>query len=484
MKTLNKILEGVKFDLVRGVLSASVNQIQIDSRNVQKGDCFIAIKGTASDGHNFIEKAIEAGARTIIYSDDYQNANEQLNLIQVQNTRKILGRVAANFFGNPSRKLKVWGVTGTNGKTTTSVLLFKLFRQLGYKVGLISTIDVRINDDRIPSKLTTPDALSLQGYFDQMLRNDCTHVFMEVSSHALDQGRVDEIDFDVAAFTNISHDHLDYHKDMKDYIRVKKTFFDRLKKEAQAIINLDDRNGKIMIQNCAAIHRTYALKTMADYKGKIMAESFEGLHLLVNDIEAHFRLVGTFNAYNLLNVIASCQALGLEMDEFLPALTALSSAEGRLEQVQVGNRKAFVDYAHTPDALENVLKTLNKVKAKGERIVTVVGAGGDRDKSKRPKMAAIAAQWSDLVILTSDNPRTEDPAAILKDMEAGLIGNLSTKVSTIIDRKQAIKTACMLALENDVVLVAGKGHENYQDINGVKIPFDDKEILKEILKSF
>jgi len=484
LKTLNEILEGINFDLVRGELSSPINQIQIDSRNVQKGDCFIAIKGTASDGHDFIDKAIEAGARTIICNNDHSNENEKLNLIQVQNTRKILARVAANFFENPSTKLKVWGVTGTNGKTTTSVLLFKLFRQLGYNVGLISTIDIRINDERIPSNLTTPDAIRLQGLFDQMQRKGCTHVFMEVSSHALDQGRADEIDFDVAAFTNISHDHLDYHKDMKDYIRTKKTFFDKLKKEAHAIINLDDRNGKIMIQNCAANHSTYALKTMADYKGKIMAVSFEGLHLKVNEIEAHYRLVGTFNAYNLLNVIASCQALGLEMEEFLPALTGLNSAEGRLELVQEGNRKAFVDYAHTPDALENVLKTLQKVKAKGERLITVVGAGGDRDKSKRPKMAAIAAKWSDLVILTSDNPRTEDPAQIIKDMEAGISSDLSTKVSNIVDRKQAIKTACMLALENDVVLVAGKGHEKYQDIKGVKTPFDDKEILQEILKSF
>ncbi len=482
MKTLKQILEGVNYQLIEGSEDASVNQLQIDSRKVQKGDCFIAIKGSASDGHLFIDKAIQAGASSIICSDVPDTRNEELNLIQVNNTRDNLGFIAANFFEKPSSQIKVWGVTGTNGKTTSSVLLFKLFRRLGMNVGLISTIDIRINDEIIPTQLTTPDALTLQGIFAKMVDANCDFVFMEVSSHALDQGRVNAIEFDVAAFTNISHDHLDYHKDMKEYIRVKKMFFDRLNKNAIAIINIDDKNGKVMTENSRAEVKTYSLRTMADYKGKIMSQSFQGLHMKINEIEAYFKVVGGYNAYNLLNVVASSEALGLELEEFLAELSAIDSADGRLERVDVGNRSAFVDYAHTPDALINVLETLNQMKRKGEKIITVVGAGGDRDKSKRPKMAKAAARLSDQVILTSDNPRTENPEQIISDMEAGLNSELSTKVLKITNRKEAIKTACMLAREKDVILVAGKGHEKYQDINGVKMPFDDKEILKEIFK--
>ena len=482
MKTLKEILEGVNFTLIIGSEDATINQIQIDSRKVQKGDCFIALKGTASDGHLFIDKAIQAGASSIICSDVPDTRNEELNLIQVNNTRDNLGFIAANFFEKPSTQLKVWGVTGTNGKTTSSVLLFKLFRRLGLNVGLISTIDIRINEEIIPTQLTTPDALTLQGIFAKMVDANCDYVFMEVSSHALDQGRVNAIEFDVAAFTNISHDHLDYHKDMKEYIRVKKMFFDRLNKNAIAIINVDDKNGKVMIENSQAQVKTYSLRTMADYKGKIISQSFQGLHMKINEIEAYFKIVGAYNAYNLLTVVASAEALGLEIEEFMPELSAIDSADGRLERVGVNKRSAFVDYAHTPDALINVLKTLNAMKRKGEKIITVVGAGGDRDKTKRPKMAKAAAQLSDQVILTSDNPRTEDPEQIISDMEAGLNSELSTKVLKITNRKEAIKTACMLAREQDVILVAGKGHEKYQDINGVKTPFDDKEIIKEIFK--
>lgn len=484
MKTLKEILEGVNYKLINGSLQTPIVKIRIDSRNVQKGDCFVAIKGSSSDGHLFIEKAIQAGASSIICSDVPNIKSEELNLIQVNNTRYKIADIAANFFEKPSAQLKVWGVTGTNGKTTSSVLLFKLFRRLGMNVGLISTIDIRINDEIIPTQLTTPDALTLQGIFAKMVEAKCDYVFMEVSSHALDQGRVNAIDFDVAAFTNISHDHLDYHKDMKEYIKVKKMFFDKLDKNAIAIINVDDKNGKVMVENSQAEVKTYSLRTMADYKGKIMSQSFQGLHMKINEIEAYFKVVGAYNAYNLLTVVASAEAFGFEIDEFLPELSAIDSADGRLERIDVNNRSAFVDYAHTPDALINVLETLNGMKRKGEKIITVVGAGGDRDKSKRPKMAKAAARLSDQVILTSDNPRTEDPEQIISDMEAGLSSGLSTKVLKITNRKEAIKTACMLARKQDVILVAGKGHEKYQDINGVKMPFDDKEILKEILKSF
>ncbi len=482
MKTLKEILEGVNFKLINGSDDATINQLQIDSRKVQKGDCFIAIKGTASDGHLFIEKAIQAGATSIICSDVTDQKYEKLNLIQVKNTRDKLADIAANFYEKPSTQLKVWGVTGTNGKTTSSVLLFKLFRRLGLNVGLISTIDIRINEEIIPTQLTTPDAITLQSIFAKMVDAQCDYVFMEVSSHALDQGRVNAIHFDVAAFTNISHDHLDYHKDMKEYIRVKKMFFDRLDKNAIAIINVDDKNGKVMIENSQANIKRYSLRTMVDYKGKIMSQSFLGLHMKINEIEAYFKIVGAYNAYNLLNVVASAEALGLEVEEFMPELSAIDSADGRLERVGTATRSAFVDYAHTPDALINVLETLGQMKKKGEKIITVVGAGGDRDKSKRPKMAKAAARLSDHVILTSDNPRTEDPEQIIRDMEAGLDSELSTKVLKITNRKEAIKTACMLARPQDVILVAGKGHEKYQDINGVKMPFDDKEILKEIFK--
>lgn len=482
MKTLKEILEDVNYKLINGSEDATIGKLQIDSRKVQKGDCFIAIKGTASDGHLFIDKAIQAGASSIICSDVPDTRYEELNLIQVNNTRDNLGFIAANFFEKPSTQLKVWGVTGTNGKTTSSVILFKLFRKLGLNVGLISTIDIRINEEIIPTQLTTPDALTLQGIFAKMVDAQCDYVFMEVSSHALDQGRVNAIEFDVAAFTNISHDHLDYHKDMIEYIRVKKMFFDRLKKNAIAIINVDDKNGKVMIDNSQAEVKTYSLRTMADYKGKIMSQSFQGLHMKINEIEAYFKIVGAYNAYNLLTVVASSEALGLELEEFMPELSAIDSADGRLERIAIGNRYAFVDYAHTPDALINVLETLNQMKRKGEKLITVVGAGGDRDKSKRPKMAKAAARLSDRVILTSDNPRTENPEQIISDMEAGLNSELSTKVLKITNRKEAIKTACMLAREQDVILVAGKGHEKYQDINGVKMPFDDKEIIKEIFK--
>jgi len=485
LKNIGKILEGLKFELVRGSMDVNIHNIQTDSRKVEKNDCFVAIKGFTTDGHDYISKAIEQGCSVVIVSKP-MIVDDTVVVIAVEDTSEVLGNLVSNFYDHPSKKLNVCGITGTNGKTTCTFLLYDLFSKLGVKCGLISTIEIRIGEHIIPTSLTTPDALTLQRLMHQMVEEECQVVFMEVSSHAIHQNRIAGIDFKVGAFTNITHDHLDYHKDFKEYIQVKKKFFDNLNAESIAITNIDDRNGKIMIQNTKAHVKTYALKKIADYKGKLIDQSLEGLHLIVNDLEAYYKLCGEYNAYNILTVLAITKALGVKVTDSIPILTNLNSAEGRLEKVtSVNNKKtAFVDYAHTSDALKNVISTLQKMRKPGQKIITVIGCGGDRDRTKRPKMANTTALLSDIAIFTSDNPRTENPGQILKDMEVGVKESLKDKVLYVVDRKQAIKTAIMMASELDIILVAGKGHEKYMDVNGVKIPFDDKEIIKDIMNVY
>lgn len=458
-----------------------VSDIVIDSRKCKADSLFIAYQGTMQDSHEFIESAINNGASVIVLDNPEYLGLFDVTYVQVENTQQVISKIAANFYDHPSAKLKIVGVTGTNGKTTTTDLLHKLFFRLGYKSGLVSTIKVSFGSYQQSAKLTTPDAISLQRLFKDMFDDGVTHVFMEVSSHAIVQGRVDNIAFDHLVFTNLSHDHLDYHKTFKEYLQAKKIIFDRLPKGCSVLTNIDDPNGLVMVQNCEAEIETYALRRTADFKGKIISNELSGLHLSINGEEVYLRLAGEFNAYNALAVYGTAKALDCEMNEVLRELSSLLPAEGRLQIVR-SERVAYtavVDYAHTPDALEKVLKTLVKTKTVTSKLITVVGCGGDRDKLKRPIMAKVAELYSDIVLLTSDNPRTEDPNEILEDMLKGLTNE--NEVIKIVDRRQAIKTACLMASEGDVILIAGKGHENYQDINGEKFPFDDKKIVESFM---
>jgi UDP-N-acetylmuramoyl-L-alanyl-D-glutamate--2,6-diaminopimelate ligase len=468
---------------VHGSTDLEVGDIQIDSRKAGKGSVFIAIKGVQADGHQFIDKAIQQGATAIVCEQLPASIQEGITYLQVSNAHEAAAYMAHNFYGEPSKKVKLTGVTGTNGKTTIATLLFKLFSRLGYKCGLISTVQNQIGDEVIPSTHTTPDAVSLNALIAQMANAGCTHVFMEVSSHAIHQHRTTGLSFVVGIFSNITHDHLDYHKTFDEYIKVKKAFFDGLSNAAYAISNADDKRGAVMLQNTNAKKLFYSLKTVADFKGRILDNALTGLQMMVNDKEVHFRLIGEFNAYNLLAVYGAAICLGENSDEVLTALSMLTGAEGRFDYV-ISNQLiiGIVDYAHTPDALENVLATIKKLRKGHEQIITVVGCGGDRDKTKRPIMAQTACDLSDRVILTSDNPRSEEPAAILKDMETGLSSAARRKYISITDRKEAIKTAVTLANSEDIILVAGKGHEKYQDIKGVKHPFDDKAVLIEMFE--
>ncbi|PZR26042.1 MAG: UDP-N-acetylmuramoyl-L-alanyl-D-glutamate--2,6-diaminopimelate ligase [Citrobacter freundii] len=478
---LRDILYKVSIRSVSGSTEVEVTDIQIDSRRVQPGTVFIAIKGAAADGHQFIEKAIENGAIAIV-SETVVTPRDGVTMLQVENSSAAAGYIASNFFGHPSSKMKVVGVTGTNGKTTIATLLYKLFTALGYKCGLLSTVDNHIGDKVMPATHTTPDAISLNALMKQMVDENCTHVFMEVSSHAISQHRVTGLEFDGGLFSNITHDHLDYHKTFDEYIRVKKAFFDGLSSSAFAISNADDKRGEVMLQNTNAKKYYYSLKTLADFKGKIIENGLSGLVMNINDQEVHFRLIGEFNAYNLLAVYGAAICLGEERHEVLRCLSVLTGAEGRFDYMVSAKERviAIVDYAHTPDALLNVLATIKKLKRGFEQVITVVGCGGDRDKTKRPVMAQVAVEHSDRVIFTSDNPRSEDPAQIIKDMEDGLPAAARRKYLSIADRKEAIKTAISLAGKEDIVLVAGKGHEKYQEIKGVRNHFDDKEVVKEI----
>ena len=480
MKTLQQLLIQTKTQQVAGALDKDITAIEIDSRKVKAGAVFVAITGAQSDGHAFIGKAIELGAVAIVCETLPADLNAGVTYIKVASSGEAAARMAVEFYNHPSAEVKLVGVTGTNGKTTIATLLFKLFRQLGYSCGLISTVQNQIDDAIIPATHTTPDAISLNALLRNMVDQGCSYVFMECSSHAIHQHRITGLKFAGALFSNITHDHLDYHKTFDEYIRVKKKFFDDLSADAFAISNADDKRGEVMLQNTNATKYLYSLKTMAAFKGKILENALTGLVMTINDQEVHFRLIGTFNAYNLLAVYGAAVCLGVESSEVLTALSMLTGAEGRFDYIiSANNIIGIVDYAHTPDALENVLSTIKKLRKGYEQIITVVGCGGDRDKTKRPVMAQAACDWSDRVILTSDNPRTEDPEAILRDMEAGLSSAAKRKYITLVDRKQAIEEAVRMAKPEDIILVAGKGHEKYQDINGVKHPFDDKEVLQK-----
>jgi UDP-N-acetylmuramoyl-L-alanyl-D-glutamate--2,6-diaminopimelate ligase len=483
MAILQDILYKVHLKQVAGSTGITVSGIQIDSRKVTAGSVFAAIRGVQSDGHVFIDKAVSLGATAVVCEEMPATLSEGVTYLQVANTQEAVAYMAHQFYGEPSRRIKLVGVTGTNGKTTIATVLYKLFTQLGYECGLISTVQNQIGDKIIPATHTTPDAISLNALLKQMADEGCTHVFMECSSHAIHQHRITGLHFAGGIFSNITHDHLDYHKTFDEYIRVKKKFFDDLPSSAFAISNADDKRGEVMLQNTHATKYFYSLKTVAAFKGKILENVLTGLVMLVNDKEVHFRLIGEFNAYNLLAVYGAAVRLGEESENVLTALSMLSGAEGRFDySISAGMIIGIVDYAHTPDALENVLMTIKKLRTGHEQIITVVGCGGDRDKTKRPIMAQTACDLSDRVILTSDNPRTEDPAQILRDMEHGLTSAAKRKYISIADRKEAIKTAVSFANREDIILVAGKGHEKYQDINGVKHDFDDKQVLKEMFE--
>lgn len=483
MAVLQDILYKVSIRSVRGNTQAEVKGLQIDSRQVKKGDAFIAIKGAASDGHKFIGTAIEQGAHVIICEQFPADLEDEITYVQVADSAWAAGYMAHNFYGQPSEKLKLVGVTGTNGKTTIATLLYKLFTSLGYKCGLLSTVQNQVGDTILPATHTTPDQVSINALLRQMADAGCTHVFMECSSHAISQHRIAGLHYTGGLFSNITHDHLDYHKTFDEYIRVKKAFFDSLPSSAFAITNLDDKRGAVMVQNTAAHKYYYSLKAMADFKGKILENNLTGLVMTINDQEVHFRLIGEFNAYNLLAVYGAAISMGEDRHDVLRNLSVLTGAEGRFEYIVSAKDRVIgiVDYAHTPDALVNVLMTIQQLRKGHEHIITVVGCGGDRDKTKRPVMAEEACRFSDRVILTSDNPRSEDPEQILRDMEKGLNTAAKRKTLSITDRREAIKTALSFAGPDDIVLIAGKGHEKYQDIKGVKHHFDDKE---ELIKAF
>ena len=472
-KSLTNIVYGVTILSVDGRMDLFADQIVFDSRKAADGAIFFALKGTATDGHQFISTVIDAGCK-IIVSEERVNVPEDVTLIVTDNSHRALALAAGNFYDEPSKKLKLIGVTGTNGKTTTTTLLFNLFSKLGYHCGLLSTVVNRIGERVIPATHTTPDPVALNALLAEMVEDGCSHCFMEVSSHAVHQHRTDGLEFAGGVFTNITHDHLDYHKTFAEYIRVKKSFFDHLGKEAFALVNADDKNGMVMLQNTKASKHTFALKTPADYKAKVIENQFSGLVLNFNGIELWTRLIGDFNAYNLLAVYGVSVLLGENSTEVLTAISTLESVEGRFQYFQSPTGiTAIVDYAHTPDALENVLKTINNIRTKNETVYTVVGCGGDRDKAKRPQMAEIACEMSDKVILTSDNPRSEDPQTIIDEMLVGVGGQHFKKTLSIVDRAQAIKTAVSMAEKGDIILIAGKGHEKYQEVKGVKHDFDD-----------
>lgn len=484
MTTLKNIVSQVQLLQIIGKESAEVSSLCIDSRKVSTGAMFIAIKGTGVDGHEYIPVAIANGATVIVCERLPEALHPDITYIQVAQSAVAAGLMAANFYGNPSKKLKVVGITGTNGKTTVATLLYQLFEKLQYKVGLISTVQNHIHDKVISATHTTPDAISIQALLAAMLEAGCTHVFMEVSSHAVHQHRIAGIHFAGGVFTNITHDHLDYHKTFDEYIRVKKLFFDHLPARAFALTNIDDKRGVVMLQNTTAAKHTYSLRTPASIKGKVLENNLSGLIMMVDQQETHFRMIGTFNAYNLLAVYGVATLLGEDKMDVLAALSNLQGAPGRFETITSTQEKiiAIVDYAHTPDALINVLATINQLRVGGQQLITVVGCGGDRDVAKRPVMAEVAAEHSDKIILTSDNPRSEDPEEILNQMEAGLNLTQKRKALRITDRREALKTACALAQANDILLIAGKGHETYQEIKGIKHHFDDRETIREFFE--
>jgi UDP-N-acetylmuramyl-tripeptide synthetase len=480
---LKDILYKVEIEAVHGSTEVAIGKIEFDSRKIEKNDVFVAIRGSVSDGHDYIQKAIELGALAIVCDTFPENFEKGITYIQVEDTNKALAFMAANYFGHPSEKLKLVGITGTNGKTTIASLLYQLFKKAGFKVGLISTVKILVDDIEYKATHTTPDSITINHYLAEMRGAGVEYCFMEVSSHGIHQKRTEALHFVGGVFTNLSHDHLDYHPTFAEYRDVKKSFFDNLPKNAFVLTNVDDKNGAVMLQNTVANKRTYALKSYADYKAQILENQLSGLLLKIEGNEVWVKLIGTFNAYNVLAIYGTAVELGMDSLETLRLLSELESVSGRFQYiVSTTNITAIVDYAHTPDALENVLKTTNDIRTKNEQLITVVGCGGNRDKTKRPIMASIASELSDKVILTSDNPRNEDPDTIIKEMEVGVAAENYKKVLAISDRKQAIKTACQLAQPNDIILIAGKGHETYQEINGVRHDFDDMKIVKETLE--
>ena len=485
--TLDHLLKNVRTLDIDGSTAVGIGAIRFDSRQLQPGDVFVAVRGTQADGHAFIENALQAGVAAVVCETYDLPRPVKATVVRVGNTAEALGIMAANYYDRPSHALKLVGVTGTNGKTTVVTLLWQLFSKLGYKCGMIGTIEHRIGDELRASTHTTPDPLQLHALMREMVDSGCTHVFMEVSSHAVHQRRIAGLHFAGAVFTNLSHDHLDYHKTFAAYRDAKKMFFDDLPGDAFALSNADDRNGAVMLQNTRAAGHFYGLKTPADFKTRLLENSLDGLYLEIDGTELHARLIGEFNAYNLTATYAAARLLGVEKMEALTMLSDLRGAEGRFDYLKHPAKAAcigIVDYAHTPDALEKVLETIQKLRARNAKVITVTGAGGDRDKTKRPQMAQVSARFSDQVILTSDNPRSEDPAAILRDMESGLDEEGLKKTLVIQDREQAIKTAVRLAGDHDVILIAGKGHEKYQEIKGVRYPFDDKETLKKFFYEY
>lgn len=482
MIVLKEIIYKVAIEAVKGSTDIAINTMDFDSRNIGANDVFVAIRGTISNGHDYIEKAINSGAVAIVCDTFPEVLVAGITYVQVKDTNKALAFMAANYFGNPSEKLKLVGITGTNGKTTIASLLYQLYKKAGFKVGLLSTVKILVDDIEYKATHTTPDSITINHYLKEMVEAGVEYCFMEVSSHGIHQKRTEALHFVGGVFTNLSHDHLDYHPTFAEYRDVKKSFFDNLPKTAFALSNIDDKNGPVMLQNTSAKKLTYALKSYADYKAQILENQLSGLLLKINGNEVWVKLIGTFNAYNLLAIYGTAVELGMESLEVLRLLSDLESVSGRFQfMVSSSNITAIVDYAHTPDALENVLKTINDIRSKNEQLITVVGCGGNRDKAKRPIMAGIVTEMSDKVILTSDNPRNEDPEVIIHEMEKGIAPQNFKKYLSITDRKQAIKTACQLAQPNDIILIAGKGHETYQEIQGVRHDFDDMKTVTELL---
>lgn len=482
MKKLNNILYNVSLKAVSGTTDIGFNKICFDSRKVKKSDVFVAVKGTQVDGHTYISKTIGQGATVIVCEILPDILDEKVTYVEVKNSAEALSIMAANYYDNPSKKLKLVGVTGTNGKTTVATLLFDLFSQLGHKSALLSTIENRIGDKILKATHTTGDSLQLNENLAEMAKQGCTHCFMEVSSHALDQKRVAGVEYVGALFTNISHDHLDYHKTFDGYISAKKRLFDELPKSAFALVNTDDKRGRIMLQNTKATKSTYSLKSASDFKGKIVSNSLQGLEMTIDNHSIWFKLFGNFNAYNILLVYGAAVLMGEQPEDVLTVLSDIDPVPGRMEVVPNKVKiTALVDYAHTPDALKNVLETIGGLRTGNETVITVVGCGGDRDKDKRPLMGSIASEMSDKVIFTSDNPRSEDANTIIDEMKQGVGASNKRKVVALVNREEAIKTACLLASPNDIILVAGKGHEDYQEIKGKRLPFDDRKVLSEML---
>jgi UDP-N-acetylmuramoyl-L-alanyl-D-glutamate--2,6-diaminopimelate ligase len=483
VKQLKDILYKVGIEAVHGATDITISKIDFDSRKIELNDVFVAIKGTLSDGHDYIEKALSLGAIAVVCEEFPSVIVNGVTYVKVKDSNEALAFLAANYYDNPSENIRLVGITGTNGKTTIASLLYQLFKKAGYKVGLLSTVKIMVDEQEFKATHTTPDSLTINNYLDLMVQEGCEFCFMEVSSHGVHQKRTEALRFGGGVFTNLSHDHLDYHNTFAEYRDVKKSFFDSLTKDAFAITNIDDKNGLVMLQNTEAKKLSYALKSYADYKAQILENQLTGLLLKINDNEVWVKLIGSFNAYNLLAIYGVAVELGIEKEEALRLLSELESVSGRFQFI-VSNSKitAIVDYAHTPDALENVLKTIEDIRTKNEQLITVVGCGGDRDKTKRPIMANIASSMSDKAIFTSDNPRTENPETIIEEMEKGVEPQNFKKTVSILDRKQAIKTACQLANPNDIILIAGKGHETYQEINGVRHDFDDLKIVTELLQ--